>query len=179
MTEKKQVTLGGFFPPIWLLGIGSLGAVALCVFIGTGVLNIRDELAEHEKIQKELPAIRVAYADMRRQFEDINSQKDAFEKVLDGLKQREEEARQLLARRDSAKAELSETEKSLNRYREQQQIILKEKAQAGQEKLSMENEITRLRSERDALLSTVKKAQEKLADLQARTQTQQKLNELV
>ncbi len=186
MTEKSPVTLGKFFPPLWLLGAGALGTAALCVYIGASVLDVEKrrvdleaKLEEHQRILADLPAMKQEFADLQMSLTDARSRKAALEKSLKELQTQEEEVRQLLARRDSAVAQLDEADRSLRLFRKQQQALLKEKTQAEQDRLALESAVARLRGERDGLSAGVEKVRNELADLQARTQAQQKLNELV
>lgn len=186
MTEEKKTTLGLFFPPLWLLGAGALGAVALCVYIGAGVLDtesrrasLEASLKEHQYILRSLPLLKQDYDDLREALTKTRAQKEALEASLTALREQEQEARRQIARRDSALAERDEAARTLRQFQEQQKTLLKEKTLAEQEKLQLERQLTRLRGELPALQTSVERARGALADLQARTQAQQRLHELV
>ena len=186
MTEKKTVTLGRFFPPLWLLGAGALGAAALCIYIGAGVMDAEERradleasLAEHRQMLEAMPAMKQEFDDLGKRLAQVRSEKEALEAALAGLRGEEGEVRRLLAQRDGAVAQRDEASKTLRLFQDQQSALLKDKAQAEQDRAALMQELVNLRGERDGLLAGVEKARSELADLEARTQAQKKLNELV
>lgn len=186
MTETKKTTLGMFFPPLWLLGAGALGAAALCVYIGAGVLDAEERrtaleasLEEHRHILESMPRMKQEFADLEKMLTEARAQKEALESSLTALRAQEKEIQQLLAQRDSVITQRDEAARTLQQFQKQQSALLQDKAQAEQEKLTLESRLTRLRGELPGLQASVEKARNELADLQARTQAQQKLQDLV
>ena len=186
MTEKKTVTLGRFFPPLWLLGAGALGAAALCIYIGAGVMDaekrradLEARVAEHRQMLEQMPVMKQEFDDLEKRLAQARSEKAALEASIAGLREQEGEVRRLIARRDGAVAERDEAAKTLRLFQEQQSALLKDKTQAEQDRAALMQELARLRGERDGLSAGVDKARSELAELEARTQAQKKLNELV
>lgn len=186
MTEKKTVMLGRFFPPLWLLGVGVLGATALCIYIGAGVMdaeerraNLEARLAEHRQMLEKMPVMKQEFYDLEKRLAQARSERAALDASIAGLREQEGEVRRLIAQRDGAVAECNEAAKTLWLFQEQQSALLKDKTQAEQDRAALMQEIVSLRGERDGLLAGVKKARSALAELEARTQAQKKLNELV
>lgn len=186
MTEKKAVTLGKFFPPLWLLGVGTLGAAVLCIYIGAGVMDaekrradLEARLVAYRQMLKELPVMKQEFDDLEKRLAQARSEKTALEASLAGLRAQEEEVRRLIARRNGAIAECDEAAKTLRLFQEQQSVLLKDKTQAEQDKAALMRELVSLRGERDGLSVGMKKARKELAELEARTQAQKKLYELV
>ena len=173
MTEKKMVTLGRFFPPLWLLGTGALGAVLLCLYIGVGVwetekirATLENTLEKHRQIVERMPVMEQEFKDLQTQLAEARAQKLALEQSLKGLRAQEDEIRKLLAQRDSAVMQRNEADKTRSLFQKQQQTLLKEKEQAEQEKLSLEKQLVRLRAEHEGLVvSTEIEAQQKLNEL--------------
>ena len=175
-----------FFPPLWLLGAGALGAAALCVYIGAGVLDAEERrtaleasLEEHRHILESMPRMKQEFADLEKMLTEARAQKEALESSLTALRAQEKEIQQLLAQRDSVITQRDEAARTLQQFQKQQSALLQDKAQAEQEKLTLESRLTRLRGELPGLQASVEKARNELADLQARTQAQQKLQDLV
>ena len=186
MTEKKTMTLGRFFPPLWLLGAGALGAAALCIYIGAGVMDaeerradLEERLAEHRQMLEEMPVMKQEFDDLGKRLAQARSEKAALEASIAGLRGEEDAVRRLIAQRDGAVAQRDEADRTLRLFQEQQSALLKDKAQAEQDRAALMQELVSLRGERDGLLAGVEKARSELADLEARTQAQKKLNELV
>lgn len=186
MTEKKTVMLGRFFPPLWLLGAGALGAAALCIYIGAGVMDAEERradlearLAEHRQMLEAMPAMKQEFDDLGKRLAQARSEKAALETSIAGLRDEEGEVRRLLAQRDGAVAQRDEASKTLRLFQDQQSALLKDKAQAEQDRAALMQELVSLRGERDGLSASVDKARRELAELEARTQAQKKLNELV
>ncbi|MGN1038548.1 MAG: hypothetical protein ACI4P0_04050 [Mailhella sp.] len=186
MTEKKTVTLGRFFPPLWILGAGALGSAALCIYIGAGVMDAEErradletKLEEHRKILEQMPVMKQEFDDLEKRLAQARSEKAALEASIAGLRDQESEVRRLIARRDGTVAERDEAAKTLRLFQDQQSALLKDKAQAEQDRTALMQELASLRGERDGLLVGVDKARSALAELEARMQAQKKLNELV
>lgn len=189
MTEKKMVGLGKFFPSLWLLGAGALGAAALCVYIGAGVLEVEqhridfeNKRKEHQHILEKLPGMKQEYSDLETRLTEVQSQETALKASIKKLQEQEKIVRNVLAERDSAVAERDEARKTLRSFKDEQERILKEKEQAKKEKLGLESDIAQLKRERaslsaekENLSASVEKARTELAELQAK----KKLNEVV
>ena len=195
-----KVGLGKFVPPLWLLGLGALGAAALCVYIGAGVLDLErrrsdfeEDLAAHQRILAELPGIEQQYSDLEKHLTQMRSQKTALEASIAELREQEKAVRNVLAQRDSAVAERDDARKTLQSFKDEQEKILKEKEQAEKEKKKLsdavEEEDTKLKGLSEQVKETntklndlsdnVKNKSTELAELQAKTEKQKKLNELL
>ena len=109
MAEEKKVSLGNLFPPLWLLGVGTIVAIALCVFIAFGVIDteqrraaLKEDIHTYQNILNELPAKKLELTDRTRELNTIKSDKLALEQSIERLRKEKRELDKIFSQRDRA-----------------------------------------------------------------------------